>query len=182
MNILDILLGIPLLWAIYKGFTKGLIIEVATLLALVLGIYGALHFSEFTADFIRHRLDYDSKYMGYISFIVTFLVIVIGINLLGRLMDKLVEAVALGLVNRLFGVVFAVTKAVLILSIVVNLVDRLDQRFDFISEKKKEESFLYQPMNKVAGMIYDFFDFDFGNAGKELEKKLEKEPEPPVQA
>lgn len=182
MNFIDILLGIPLLWAVYKGFTKGLIIEVATLLALVLGIYGALHFSEFTADFIRNKLDYDSQYMSYISFVVTFLVIVVVINLMGRLLDKVVEAVALGFVNRLLGVVFSVMKAVLILSILVNLVERLDSRFDFISKEKKENSFLYQPLNNMAETIYDLMDFDFGNARKDLEKKLEKKiPQSPIQ-
>lgn len=162
MNIIDILLAIPLLWAIYKGFTKGLIIEVATLVALILGIYGALHFSDFTASFIRDRLDYDSRYMGYISFVVTFLVIVIGVNIIGRLLDKVVEVVALGFVNRILGVVFSLAKAVLILCIVVNLVDRLDQRFNFISKEKKEKSLLYEPLNDVAGFVYGIFDFDFG--------------------
>jgi len=181
MNILDILLAIPLLWAVYKGFTKGLIVEVATLLALVLGIYGALHFSDLTADFIRNNLDYDSKYMGYISFVATFLLIVIGINLLGKLVDKMVEAVALGLVNRLLGIVFSLAKTVLILGILVNLVDRVDQNFGFISEEKKEKSFLYEPLNSTAEWIYDFFDFDFSRAGKQLKELEEKAKEAPVQ-
>ncbi|MFA8434170.1 MAG: CvpA family protein [Marinifilaceae bacterium] len=181
MNFLDIILAIPLLWAVYKGFTKGLIVEVATLLALVLGIYGALHFSDFTADFIREQLDYDSKYMAYISFVVTFLVIVIGVNLLGKLLDKLVEAVALGLVNRLLGIFFSLAKAVLILSILVNLLDRVDQRFGFISKEKKEKSFLYQPLNQAAEMIYDFFDFDFSKAGKDKKEVDEKVEELPIQ-
>ncbi len=57
MNVLDIILAIPILWLAYKGFTKGLIIEISTLAALVLGIYASLHFSYITADFLRNNLD-----------------------------------------------------------------------------------------------------------------------------
>lgn len=141
MNILDILIGIPLIYAIYKGFTKGFIYEIATLLALILGVYGAIHFSDFTAEVIQDTFKYESQYMEYISFIVTFIVIVIGINLIGRVMDKTVEAVALGFVNRLLGLAFGLLKGVLILSIVIHLLNYVNDRFSFISEEKKKKVF-----------------------------------------
>ena len=171
MNILDILIGLPLLWAIYKGFTKGLIIEVATLLALVLGIYGAIHFSDFTADFIRNRFDYDSQYMAYIAFVVTFLIIVIALNVLGKLLNSLVEAVALGMINRLLGVVFGLMKGILIISIVVHLVDYVDRKFDFISEEKKEKSILYEPMQLISETLFDLFNTDFSDTKEKLKEK-----------
>ena len=80
MNILDIFIGLPLIYAIYKGFTKGFVYEAASLIALILGVYGAIHFSDFTAEVIQDTFKYESQYMEYISFIVTFIVIVIGIR------------------------------------------------------------------------------------------------------
>jgi membrane protein required for colicin V production len=47
MNSIDILLIIPLVYAAWKGFKHGLIIEVFTLLALFVGIYVGIHFSDF---------------------------------------------------------------------------------------------------------------------------------------
>ena len=52
MNWLDIVLAIPLLWFMYKGFRNGLIIELASLAALILGIYVALHFSFYVKDYL----------------------------------------------------------------------------------------------------------------------------------
>jgi len=49
VNTLDIILAVPLLYGLYKGFTRGLIVEIASLVGLVLGIYGGVHFSQKTA-------------------------------------------------------------------------------------------------------------------------------------
>ncbi|MDE5422957.1 CvpA family protein [Ancylomarina sp. DW003] len=174
MNILDILIGIPLIYAIYKGFTKGFIYEIATLLALILGVYGAIHFSDFTAEVIQDTFKYESQYMEYISFIVTFIVIVIGINLIGRVMDKTVEAVALGFVNRLLGLAFGLLKGILILSIVIRLLNYVNDRFNFISEEKKKESLLYEPMTYISDSIFDFFDSDFSSTKEKFENKIKK--------
>lgn len=175
MNILDILIGIPLIWAIYKGFTKGLIIEVATLLALILGIYGAIHFSDFTAEFIRNRFEYDSNYMGIMAFVITFLLIVIVLNVLGKMLNSLVEAVALGMINRLLGVVFGLLKGIIILSILVYFVNFLDQKFDFISKEKKEESLLYEPMVQISETLFDIFGSDLGDTKDRIKEEVQKQ-------
>jgi len=49
MNVLDIILGALLLFGLVRGFMKGLFVEVASLVALIAGVYGAIHFSSFTA-------------------------------------------------------------------------------------------------------------------------------------
>ena len=175
MNILDILIGLPLIWVLYKGFTKGLIIEVATLLALILGIYGAIHFSDFTADFIRNRFEYDTNYMGFIAFIITFLLIVVVLNVVGKMINSLVEAIALGLINRMLGAVFGLLKGVIILSIVVYFVNFLDSRIEFISQERKDNSLLYQPMLQISETLFDILDSDFGSTKEKLKEEVQKQ-------
>ena len=71
MNSLDYILFIPLLYGFYRGFTKGLIIELASLLALTLGIYGALHFSSFTFEFLSHYVEIKTVYLQLASYGLT---------------------------------------------------------------------------------------------------------------
>lgn len=175
MSIIDILIGIPLLWAMVKGFKNGLIFEVATLIALVLGIYGAIHFSDFTAQFIRDRFNYNSEYMGYISFGVTFVVIVIIVHIIGKLLNSLVEAIALGMFNRILGLFFGLLKGILIIGIVVYFVDYLDRKFEFISDEKKEDSILYKPMTIVSETMFELFNSDFSDAKDKIKEKVKKE-------
>ncbi len=55
MNYIDLIIAIPLVWGVFVGFKNGLIIEVASLAALLLGIFGAIHFSDLTANFLVTR-------------------------------------------------------------------------------------------------------------------------------
>lgn len=175
MSIIDILIGIPLLWAMVKGFKNGFIFEVATLIALILGIYGAIHFSDFTAQFIRDRFNYNSEYMGYISFGVTFVVIVIIVHIIGKLLNSFIEAIALGMFNRILGLVFGLIKGILIIGIVVYFVDYVDKKFKFISDEKKEDSYLYKPMTTVSETMFDLFNSDFSETKDKIREKVKKE-------
>ena len=69
MNYLDIIFAIVLFLFGFKGFRKGLIIEVVTLLAFGVGIYGAMHFSDFTASHLQEFMEVNPKYIDTISII-----------------------------------------------------------------------------------------------------------------
>lgn len=165
MNILDIIIGIPLLWAIYRGYTKGFIIEISTLIALIVGIWGTIHFSEFTATFIREELNFTSDYLKHISFVLTFLIIVIIINLLARTLEKIVEAVALGIVNRLLGALFCLVKTGLIVSVLVFFFSFLDQKNNIVSSETKDSSILYKATYNVSDTLFSYFDFESPKQG-----------------
>ena len=45
MNYLDIIISLVLFYGLFKGFTRGLIIEAASLLSIIIGIFGALTFT-----------------------------------------------------------------------------------------------------------------------------------------
>lgn len=148
MNYLDIIILVPLIWGIYKGFNRGLVVEVASLAALVLGVWCALHFSELTAKVLVNNigLDISANYLSPISFAVTFLVVAVVIVAVSRMIDKLLSAIALGGINKLFGAVFGGVKVFLIMAILIFFVNGIDQKTNFIDEAKKDESLLYRPL------------------------------------
>ena len=113
---LDILIAIPLLWAAYRGFKKGLVIELAGLAALILGIYCALKFSDFISDFIVEQWAYEGKYLPIISFALTFIVVVLLVHLLGKAIEKMLDVVALGAANKLAGAFFNIMKVAIVIS------------------------------------------------------------------
>ncbi len=88
MGYLDIILCIPLIWGLYTGFTKGVIIQMASLLALILGVYGAIVFSNLTQGILTSNFQIDNKYIPIISFATTFIAIVIAVHFLGKVLEK----------------------------------------------------------------------------------------------
>ncbi len=153
MNVLDIILIIPILWLMYRGFTKGFIIELASLAALVLGIWAAIHFSWYTAGVLDDYIDISKKYLSIISFIVTFILVVILVYFVGRLVEKFVSIIALGFVNKLFGAVFGILKAAFILSLLIFIINSMDTRKTIITEKLREGSLLYHPVERLVPTI-----------------------------
>ena len=45
MNVFDIIIASLLLFGFVRGIMKGLFLEVASLVALIAGVYGSIHFS-----------------------------------------------------------------------------------------------------------------------------------------
>ncbi|MCK4629970.1 MAG: CvpA family protein [Bacteroidales bacterium] len=159
MNYIDLIIAIPLVWGIFVGFKNGLIIEVASLAALLLGIFGAIHFSDLTANFLVTKLNITTQYINLIAFAVTFVGIVILVHLLAKMVDKLVKAVALGFVNRLLGMVFGLVKYAFIISIILVIINAVNRNMTFISKEKIENSILYKPLSDFAPGIFPYLDF-----------------------
>lgn len=160
MNYIDIILIALLAYSAYRGFKNGVFIEMASLAALIFGIWGALKFSDFTAGKLVEWFDMTSKYLGVMAFAITFVVIVIAVHFIANVLDKLLKAVALGFLVRILGVVFAVVKNALILSIILTILNTIDSRSHFLPEEQLESSLLYGPVSDLAPMIFPMIDPD----------------------
>jgi membrane protein required for colicin V production len=154
MNYIDVLILIAIALGMIGGFINGLVKEVASLAALILGIWGAIRFSSFTAARLYDYFDMTGRYVGIISFVVTFAIIVVIIHFIGILVDKLVSAVALGFVNRLLGIAFGLFKSVLIMSVIFVVLNAIDARRPFLPKDKIEQSMLYNPISDIAPALF----------------------------
>jgi len=154
MNYFDIIIAIPLLWGAYKGFSKGLVTSVASLIALLLGIYGAIQFSDFIAVYVSGTVDVEANYIPLIAFAITFIGIVIGIHFLAKIITKLVDAIALSWLNTIAGTLFGILKMAFILSIFIFIFEKIDTKEKVLSSELKSSSLLYQPIQYIAPAIF----------------------------
>ncbi len=154
MNYIDIILAIFLVYGLVKGFMKGLFTEIASLLALLAGLYGAIHFSYFAADWLKVRVNWQPNILQVAAFASTFLIILFGISLLGKLITKMVDAAQLGFLNKIAGGVFGAAKIGLILSVVISTFGKLNDTIPFISKDTLNNSVLYNPVKNFAPTIF----------------------------
>ena len=166
-NTIDIILGVILIFGTVKGFMNGLFLEVTTLVGLVLGIYGAIHFSYFLGDFLKDSVTWDESMIQVVAFAGTFLIILIALVLLGRALTKIAETIALGFFNKLVGAIFGFLKYALILSIVLLVYEEINSGIRFMEKKKAKQSILYEPVKNFAPAI-------FPNLVKVVDKKKSK--------
>ena len=153
MNIIDIILIIPIIWFAYLGFKRGLIIELASLIALILGIYAALYFSFYAEDLLANIFNMGPKYRGIAAFILTFVVVIVVVHLIGKLLEKIINLVALGFLNKLAGGIFGVLKGAVLLSVILLILNQFNNKL--ISQEKKEGSMFYGPVAGIAPLLWD---------------------------
>ena len=157
MNYLDIIIAIILFLFGWKGLRKGLIIEVVTLLAFGVGIYGAMHFSDFTAAHLQDFMEIKPQYLNTVAFVLTFIILVVLVNLIGRLVSKWVKSMNLGFFDKLGGFLFGILKGVLLCSVLLMVLNNF-QLLGVVKPKVKEESKLYPYIEQTVPYVYHGFD------------------------
>lgn len=109
MAILDVILLAPLLFGAYKGFSKGLITELASLLALILGSLIATKFMHVVEQWLAPYVG-PADWLPLLAFIVLFIAVVIGVYTIGKVIKKIVSTILLGPLDKVGGAVFGITK------------------------------------------------------------------------
>ena len=156
MNYLDIIMGSLILFGAVKGFFKGFIIEAASIVALIVGILGALLFASTIGDLLSTYFDFDTIPPTGIIFALIFIVIIISINLLAKLLTKVIKMAALGLINRIFGSLFGGLKFAIVLSALLLLLDQFYFLFQYFDTTILEESILYDPIKNLGEILFEW--------------------------
>ncbi len=154
MNYIDIILAILLIYGLVKGFNKGLFIEIASLVSLLAGIYGAIHFSYFIGSWLKTKVSWQGNIIQVVAFALTFLILLFGISLIGKIITKMVNAVHLGFLNKIAGGLFGATKIGLILSVIISMFGKVNDTIPFIPKETLENSVLYTPVKEFAPTIF----------------------------
>lgn len=92
--------------ALYKGFTKGLIVALASFLAYLIGLAAALKLSAVVAAAISESSGSGSRWLPVAAFILLFIAVVLGVRLLARAAEGLVNLALMGWANKLGGFIF----------------------------------------------------------------------------
>ncbi|MDP2237986.1 MAG: CvpA family protein [Bacteroidales bacterium] len=178
MNILDIIILILLVIFTIQGFRKGLVAELSSLLALILGVYVAFFFSSVTADFLHEFFGIESKYLKLIAFVLTLVLVIVAVAAIGKVVEKIINTLMLGFFNRLTGAVFGAIKGMLILSLILMLLNYLEIGESLISKERQQNSRLYDEVESFAPYIFRRFkveeNFQEYNPWKDDEKTEEK--------
>jgi len=145
MNFIDIILGILLLWGLIKGIGKGLFGSVASLLALVVGIYVAVHFSKFIAGAIELYVDWPINLVNIAAFAVTFIIVVLVVSVAGKLLTEIADYASLGIANKILA------------SVLIIFVNAINDKIPIIKKETLDSSLLYRPVQKFAPLILPSF-------------------------
>lgn len=153
MNVIDIILGIFLLLGLVRGFQKGLIVELAGIVALLAGIFGGLQYSYLAEPYLEEWTNWSSSSIEIVSFFIVFLVILLGVSLLAKLLTTIINSIALGFLNRILGAFFGTLKTGLFILILLLIFDYINANGRFISAEKLESSIILSYLREIGSTL-----------------------------
>jgi membrane protein required for colicin V production len=156
MNIFDVIILIILLYGLIKGFIKGFIIEVAGIIALILGVTGSFKFARILEVSLNSYVDWSPKTIQIASFIILFIIIIYAVSLLAKMITKTLKIIALGIINRIFGGIFGLLKWCVILSSFVLVSQEINEIITLIPDKTLKDSVSYNLLDKLGGFLFDW--------------------------
>lgn len=139
MNWLDYLIAIFLVLGAIRGAMKGFAVSITSFLALYVALFLGFRLMHRAASFWDEQFDLQTGWLPFLGFLTVFVVVLVGILLLGKLLDRMFKAVALGLLNRLAGAVFGFLQLGFAVGLLLWLVDQVQ----LIDPNTKYESLLY---------------------------------------
>lgn len=119
----DIIIIVLVLFGAYQGYKDGFLMGVATLVALMLGVFIAFKFTGAGMEFLQEKFNADKAFLPYLSFFLIFLAIVVLVTLLGRFLRRSIDKTFLGRIDEAFGSVLGAFKMLFMLSITLWIVD-----------------------------------------------------------
>ncbi len=154
MSGIDIFLGLMLVVGLIKGIRNGFLVELASLVSLLLGIWVAIRFSHLTQSWLeKHGFD-NHRWIETLAFVLTLILVIIGTSLLARLLTAVANLTALGIFNTLGGGLFGLLKTLLLLSVLLNLLHKINVGYAVIGKKTFDDAVLYQPVERLAQRVY----------------------------
>lgn len=153
MAVFDIILLALFIPAIIHGVVKGLITQIVSLAAVVMGAFVASRFSPDLTKVAMLQFGSDEKVTYIICFILIFLVCALVMALVGSLITKLFKIATLGWLNRLLGALFAAFTTALVLGLLISAFEGLNSSWNFVDPASLENLKVYHLLRDFSGAL-----------------------------
>jgi membrane protein required for colicin V production len=117
--LLDIIFAVVIILAIFKGYKRGLIVGLFSLVAVIIGLAAAMKLSAIAAGYIGKAVKISQEWLPVISFAIVFILVVLLIRLGANAIERTAEVVMLGWLNKLGGILLYVVIYTIVFSVLL---------------------------------------------------------------
>ena len=114
---IDIICAILIAMAVWKGYSRGLIVAVFSFIAVVVGLAAAIKLSYVAAEWMRSNSNISGEWVPLLSFIAVMLVVILLVRWIANLVEAGFKVAMLGWINKTGGIILYVLLYMAIFSI-----------------------------------------------------------------
>ena len=118
-SMIDILFFIILLLAIVKGWRRGLLLALFSVICCLLGLAAAIKLSAVVASHLGAGLNSGSRWLPVIAFVLIFIAVAILVRWVANLLEKVLKMVFLEWLNKLGGILLFILLYISIYSVIL---------------------------------------------------------------
>ncbi len=150
--IIDIVFLVLIAVASYKGYHKGFITAVFSILGFIVGLAAALKLSTTAASTLQEHTNL-GKWLPVLSFLFVFILVAIAVRFVGKIIQKTFEAVMLGWANKIGGILLYA----LLYSIIYSIFLFYAAQLHFIKAETMAASTIYPHIQPLGLKVIDSF-------------------------
>lgn len=176
---IDVVFAIILVLAVYKGYSRGLIVAVFSFVAVILGLAAALKLTTVSALYAQQHWDIHTRWLPVLCFIILFVGVVFLVRFGATLIQKMMEVAMMGWLNKLGGILLYSTIFIIVYSVLLWIANQLY----WLSPELKVQSVVYpyiehlgpaviNILGKVIPVFKDMFEnlqSFFDNAARKIQ-------------
>jgi len=156
LPIIDIILIVILIWGAISGFKKGLVLTLASFVAIIAGALSAYYGADAIASELSIKVDWSEKQIAVVSFAIVFLAVVVMVYILARVIEGTLKLVALGFANRVAGAVFGIAKNALIITFIIFGIKGFGK--GLLPENATDECVVYPVVESFAPFVLPYWE------------------------
>ena len=149
---IDIVFLVLMALAVWKGYSKGLVVALFSFVGMIVGMLLALKCSAMVAIWLGEETKLDAKWLPFLAFLLIIIGVYFGVRILAALVQKSLEFAMLGWANRIGGILLYALLYSSLLTLVLFYVYKLQ----LLSADAKANSQFYHFMHGFAKPLLSF--------------------------
>lgn len=117
--IIDFLLLLILVFAVFKGIRNGFVIAVFSFLAIFIGLAAAMKLSVWVAGLLKESANVGATWLPFLSFALVMVAVIILVRIGARVLHTALKLAMLGWLNKLAGILLYVVLFITVYSVLL---------------------------------------------------------------
>ena len=154
MNLFDLISIGLIAYGSFRGFSKGLIVEMSSLLAIFLGFTVGINFDDLVSNFLYNTFTIEFSLLKIFVFLIIFFITYSLVILIAKSITKFIKAVNLGFINSILGSLFGLCKWSLLFILLAWVIHSIEfSNFDQITN-----SFMYEFLLDLSEILFNIIE------------------------
>ncbi len=116
---IDIVFLLLIIWAVIKGYKRGLIVAIFSFIAIIIGLAAAMKFSVAVAGWLQNSTHIAKQWLPFIAFALVMFGVILVIRLVANILQKTAEYMLMGWLDKVGGIILYIALYITVFSVVL---------------------------------------------------------------